>query len=240
MGGDKSAPTLAEDIEYQKDMPLVNWFFDSFSDFRKVLGLPILPRFTFLILGKRLPDESHRVSRRAQVFPTHRNPDPMTAHQILEAIGPELRSQIFTYFQTNERPAYRAVIDSLTGARKLRPQFILEKSRAQQADWMLAQLGMKSNGPIIEQILQIWLLKSQGVMLTTFLDAAGIEHDGKGQVDELPDDIAEDKAEAGVKALLAAFPAKQAALYLHMFQIQRPEGWAGLTKAMEAHPESKL
>jgi hypothetical protein len=77
-------------------------------------------------------------------------------------------------------------------------------------------------------------------MLTTFLDSAGIEHDGKGQVDELPDDIAEDKAEAGVKALLAAFPAKQVALYLHMFQIQRPEGWAGLTKVMEAHPESKL
>jgi hypothetical protein len=237
---DKSAPMLTKNAEYQKDMPLVNWFFDSFNGFIKSCELPILSRFTFLNSGKRLPDESHRVSRRAQVFPTHRKSDLMTAHQILEAIGPELRSQIFTYFQTHERPAYRAVIDSLTGARKLRPQFILEKSRAQQTEWMLAQLGMKSNGPIIEQILQIWLLKSQGAMLTTFLDAAGIEHDGKGQVDELPDDIAEDKAEAGVKALLAAFPAKQVALYLHMFQIQRPEGWAGLTKVMEAHPESKL
>jgi hypothetical protein len=164
----------------------------------------------------------------------------MTAHEILEAIGPELRTQIFSYFQTSERPAYRAVIDSLTGARKLRPQFILEKSRAQQAEWVMAQLGMKSNGPIIEQIMQIWLLKSQGAMLTTFLDAAGIEHDGKGQVDELPDDIPEDKAEAGVKALLAAFPEKQVALYLHMFQMQRPEGWAGLAKAMESHPSSKL
>ena len=76
LGGDKSAPTLAEGIEYQKDMPLVNWFFDSFSDFRKVLGLPILPRFTFLILGKRLPDESHRVSRRAQVFQPIEIPTP--------------------------------------------------------------------------------------------------------------------------------------------------------------------
>jgi len=164
----------------------------------------------------------------------------MTAHQILEAIGPELRAQIFTYFQTDERPAYRAVIDSLAGARKLRPQFILEKSRAKQAEWVMAQLGMKSNGPIIEQILQIWLLKSQKDMLITFLDAVGIGHDGKGQVDELPEVIEEEKATAGVKALLSAFPAKQAALYLHMFQIQRPDGWEGLTKAIEANPTAKL
>jgi hypothetical protein len=164
----------------------------------------------------------------------------MTAQQLLEAIGPELRTQIFTYFQTDERPAYRAVINSLTAQRKLRPQFILDKSRAQQSEWLLAQLGMKVNGPVVEQILQIWLLKSQGAMLICFLDAVGIEHDGKGQVDELPEEIAEDKAQAGVAALLAAFPSKQVALYLYMFQLQRPEGWPSLTKAIEANEAAKL
>jgi hypothetical protein len=68
----------------------------------------------------------------------------------------------------------------------------------------------------------------------------GIEHDGKGQVDELPEEIAEDKAAAGVQALLAAFPAKQVALYLHMFQLQRPSGWPSLTKAIEANEAAKL
>ena len=163
----------------------------------------------------------------------------MTAQQLLEAIGPELRNQILSYLQTDERPAYRAVIDSLAGARKLRPQFILEKSRAQQTEWLIAQLGMRTNGPVVEQILQIWLLKSQGAMLITFLDAIGVAHDGKGQVDELPEEIAEDKAAAGVQALLAAYPPKQVALYLHMFQLQRPEGWPGLTKAIEASPAAK-
>ncbi len=164
----------------------------------------------------------------------------MTAQQLLEAIGPELRNQILSYLQTDERPAYRAVIDSLAGQRKLRPQFILEKSRAQQTEWLIAQLGMRTNGPVVEQILQIWLLKSQGAMLITFLDAIGVAHDGKGQVDELPEEIAEDKAAAGVQALLAAYPPKQVALYLHMFQLQRPEGWPGLTKAIEASPAAKL
>lgn len=164
----------------------------------------------------------------------------MTAQQILEAIGPELRTQIFSYIQTEERPAYRAMLNSLAAARKLRPQFVLEKSRAQQQEWVLAQLNLKTNGPVIEQLIQIWLLKSQSAMLISFLDALGIEHDGKGQVENLPDDIAEDKALAAIKVLQAAYPERQVALYLHMFKAQRAEGWEGLNKAIDATPGAKL
>jgi hypothetical protein len=164
----------------------------------------------------------------------------MKAHQLIQAIDPELRQQILTYMQTDERPAYRAVIDSLAAQRKLRPQFIFEKSRAQQAEWLTTQLGAKVNDPVAEQLLQIWLLKSQPAMLTTFLDAVGIAHDGKGQVDELPEEITEEKAKAGIDALLAAFPAPQAALYLQMFQLQRPEGFPGLTAAIAANESVQI
>jgi hypothetical protein len=164
----------------------------------------------------------------------------MTPQQILEAIGPELRSDILGYIQNDERPAYRAMVNSLAAARKLRPQFVLEKSRAQQQEWLIGQLNLKTNGPVIEQLIQIWLLKSQSKMLITFLDAVGIEHDGKGQVENLPEEIAEDKAKAGIDALLASYPARQVALYLHMFQRQRPDGWAGLTQAIEANAAVKL
>lgn len=158
----------------------------------------------------------------------------MKAHKLLEAIDSELRQQIITYMQTDERPAYRAVIESLAAQRKLRPQFVLEKSRAQQAEWLVRQLTLKVNDPVAEQLFQIWLLKSQTAMLTTFLDAVGIPHDGKGQVEDLPGEITEEQAKAGIDALLAAFPAPQVALYLHMFQLQRPEGFPGLTQAMAA------
>ncbi len=164
----------------------------------------------------------------------------MTAQQILEAIGPELRTQILSYIQTEERPAYRAMMNSLAAARKLRPQFVLEKSRAQQQEWVVNQLNLKSNGPVIEQLIQIWLLKSQSGMLITFLDTLGVEHDGKGQVENLPETIDQDKAAAAIQALITAYPERQVALYLHMFQMQRPEGWEGLTKAIEASPGVKL
>lgn len=164
----------------------------------------------------------------------------MRPNQLLQAIGPELREQIMTYMQTDQRAAYKAVIDSLAPARKLRPAFILEKSRAKQAEWLLEQLNTKSNEEVTAQIFQIWLLKGQAKMLITFLDAAEIEHDGKGEVTELPEEITDTKAEASVTALLAQFPAKQVALYLAMFQQQRPGGWPSITKAIEARLELKL
>lgn len=164
----------------------------------------------------------------------------MRPNQLLQAIGPELRAQIMTYLQTDQRAAYKAVIDSLAPAKRLRPSFILEKPRAKQAEWLLEQLGSKSNEEVTAQIFQIWLLKGQPQMLITFLDAVEIAHDGKGEVTELPEEITDAKAEAAVTAMLAQFPAKQVALYLHMFQQQRPGGWASLAKAIEAHPELKL
>lgn len=164
----------------------------------------------------------------------------MRPNQLLQAIGPELRAQIMTYLQTDQRAAYKAVIDSLAPQRRLRPSFILEKSRAKQAEWLLDQLTSKSNEEVTAQIFQIWLLKGQEQMLITFLDAAEIAHDGKGEVTELPEEITDANAEAAVTAMLAQFPAKQVALYLHMFQQQRPGGWASITKAIESRPELKL
>ena len=164
----------------------------------------------------------------------------MRLNQLLQAIGAELRMQIMTYMQNDQRAAYKAVIESLAPARRLRPAFILEKSRAKQAEWLREQLNTRSNEEVTAQIFQIWLLKGQPQMLITFLDASQIAHDGKGEVTELPEVIDDDKAEAAVTALLAAYPAKQVALYLHMFQEQRPGGWPSITKAMEARPELKL
>ena len=111
----------------------------------------------------------------------------MKAYQLVTTIGPELQHQIISYLQTEQRAAYRAVVQTLASQRKLRPVFILDKTKVQQAAWMIDLLRLKNNDTIAEQVLQIWLLKGQPTMLTTFLDAAGIPHDGKGEVEELPE-----------------------------------------------------
>jgi hypothetical protein len=164
----------------------------------------------------------------------------MTAIQLLQAVGEDLRNEIISYLQTEQRPAYRAVIQNLATARKLRPIYVQSKSKAEQAAWLLDQMRLRTNEEVTAQILQIWLLKGQSQMLVTFLDAAGIPHNGEGEVEELPEDISEDNAESGVAALLAAYPEKNVALYLHMFQMQKPEGFSGISAVIEKRPELKL
>jgi len=164
----------------------------------------------------------------------------MTAIQLLQAIGPDLQNEIIGYIQTEQRPAYRAVIQNLAAARKLRPVYVQSKSKAEQAAWLLDQMRLRTNEEVTAQILQIWLLKGQSKMLVTFLDAAGIAHNGDGEVEDLPEDISEASAEAGIKALLADYPEKNVALYLHMFQMQKADGFPGITAAIENHSELKL
>ena len=164
----------------------------------------------------------------------------MNATQLLHAIGPELRTEIIGYMQSDQRAAYRVVVQELAAARKLRPIYVQQKPKADQAAWLLDQLKLKTNEEVTAQIFQIWLLKGQSAMLVTFLDAAGIAHNGEGEVEELPEEITEAKAEAAITALLADHPPKKVALYLEMFQSQRPDGFEGITKSLEKHPELKL
>ncbi|MFM2143799.1 MAG: hypothetical protein RLZZ476_2343 [Verrucomicrobiota bacterium] len=164
----------------------------------------------------------------------------MTPNELLAAIGPEMQLQLMRYMQEEQRPAYKAVVNTIAGQRKLRPTFVMEKSKPKQAEWVLDQLRLRSNEGVTEQLFQIWLLKGNAPMLISFLDTVGIAHDGKGEVMELPGDIDEAKAKEAVDALVKAHPVKMVALYLTMFQRQRPGGWPGLTKAMEAHADLKL
>jgi hypothetical protein len=130
-------------------------------------------------------------------------------------------------------------MNTLAASRKLRPIFLQRKSREDQQKWLLEQLHMKSNDSVAEQVIQLWLLKGQQGMLKTFLDAVGIEHK-EGEVENLPEEITEEQGKAGIAALLAEVPAEKAAVYLHMFQMQRPGGWAGLAKAIEGEASLAL
>lgn len=163
----------------------------------------------------------------------------MTAQQLYSAISKDLQSEIVSYLDKEHRQAYRMVLATLATQRKLRPVFMERKQRPDQHRFITEQLRMRANNGVAEQVIQIWLLKSQQGMLKAFLDALGIEHKD-GEVDTLPEEISQDKAAAGVAALLADFPAERAAVYLHMFQMQRPNGWEGLTAAIAAEPKLQL
>lgn len=103
----------------------------------------------------------------------------MRAYEIFHDMTADLSKQIFTEIRDHDRSIYKQSLASLAAQKKLRPVFVQRKPVDQQIDWMHKTLKLKTSDEIGEHLLQIWLLSCHPDMLTTFLDAAGIEHDGK-------------------------------------------------------------
>ncbi|QIF04781.1 hypothetical protein [Roseimicrobium sp. ORNL1] len=164
----------------------------------------------------------------------------MKAHQLIASISPALQQEILGYIQTETKDAFRTALYQVGATRKLRPQYFDSKSKSERIDWLLGHMKQKALDGVSEQLLQLWLLKAKVPMLAAFLDAAGIKHDGKGQVDDLPETLEAKKVAAGVDAMLKDNSGEQVALYLYMFQQQRPGGWPEIAEALEKRAELKL
>jgi hypothetical protein len=158
----------------------------------------------------------------------------MTAHEMFQKMPAELGQSIVGWLREAEREVFRTALTSLAQQRKLRPVFVTRKPAREQAAWLVDQLKMRGNEAVGENLLQIWLMKGRSEMLSTFLDAVGVSHDGKGGIDgEIPAVLDPDKVKAGAATLLEKFPAGEVAVYLNLFQLQQAGGWPQIAEVIE-------
>src|ERR1700759_4240294 len=139
----------------------------------------------------------------------------MKCYEIFSKLSPELTNEIFAYLLESEKPVYKAMIQNIASRRKLRPVFIERKPKNERHLWLQQALSLKSADDIAIQLLQIWLLGAQREMICQFLDSLGIEHDGKGVVENLPSQPSREKLEATLTSLLEKRPPEVVTLYLH-------------------------
>jgi hypothetical protein len=160
---------------------------------------------------------------------------------MFQKMPPDLGLTIAGWLREAERDVFRTAINSLAQQRKLRPVFVTRKSKPEQAAWLVEQLKMRGNEAVGENLLQIWLMKGRSAMLSSFLDALGVSHDGKGGIDgEIPAALDAAKVRAGAAALLEQFPAPEVAVYLNLFQLQQPGGWKEITDVIESDPRLRV
>jgi hypothetical protein len=164
----------------------------------------------------------------------------MKAHQLFKHMPAETAQAILRYFQDQDRPVYRSALDTLGAGRRVRPVFILKKTKPEQAEWCRQALALAAQEEIALQLLQIWLLKARPAMLIAFLDALGIAHDGNGAVDDMPATLDAEKVPAAVEALLSAHAPAEVVIYLHMFQMQRENGWPEIHRLLEEDPRLRF
>ncbi|MEM7700102.1 MAG: hypothetical protein AAF236_17035 [Verrucomicrobiota bacterium] len=164
----------------------------------------------------------------------------MKASELFQEMSPATASSIFQYLRDEQREVYSASLSSLAQNRKLRPVFIQRKPASQQIDWLVKNAKLRGSNEIGEHVLQLWLMKGHQEMLTAFLDGVGIEHDGEGAAEDLPDKLDPKKLKKTVDSLLTKHDPEVVAIYLQIFQAQKPEGWEALDELIAATPQLQL
>jgi len=160
----------------------------------------------------------------------------MKAHQIFQEIQPETAQSVFQYLRDEQREVYSASLATLAQNRKLRPVFIQRKPAPQQIEWLVKNIRLKGSDEIAEHVVQLWLMKAHQPVLTDFLDGLGIEHDGEGAADDIPDEIDAKKLKKTVDGLLTKHDPEIVQIYIHVFQLQQPEGWPEIVELIESNP----
>src|SRR3954462_12300620 len=107
-------------------------------------------------------------------------------NEIISLMPATTAQQLFEFLQEQEKPLYKATIDSLAQQRKLRPVFVERKPRIERHAWMKDALSRKQNEGVAAHLLQIWLIGAHKQLLCDFLDTLGIAHDDNGTIEELP------------------------------------------------------
>lgn len=163
----------------------------------------------------------------------------MTSHEIFAAVPAQVAAEIIDFNHTNDRKLYRAALDAVAQARKLRPVFLERQPREERNATMIASLARPAMALAADSLLRNWLLKKHTALLIDFLDALNIKHD-KGVVEELPQSVDEAPLRNAIEILLAKHPAEAVAIYLHAFNSMNAESWTSLEAILKSEPRLQL
>ena len=129
------------------------------------------------------------------------------------------------------------LIFMLASVLNFRPNALMKKPREDLASKLASHMMVKKLRDGIEPVLRLWLVKSRGTLITDFLEAAGIPHDGAFIKDDAPELTAAQVAQ-GMEAVLKTHPASDLDLYLgYVLVFGDPIYWSALhAMAEEGHP----
>src|ERR1051325_9954948 len=139
-------------------------------------------------------------------------------YDIFAHLPPAVAEQLFSYLFENEKPLYKATVETLAKQRKLRTIFVERKPRVERHAWMKDALGRKANESVAAHLLQIWLVGAHAKLLCDFLDGLGIAHDENGTIENLPPAPAKAELVKSVDALFTKHDSGVVVVYLHAFQ----------------------
>src|SRR5690349_273988 len=149
----------------------------------------------------------------------------MTSHSLFAAMPRSVAEDILEFSHSNDKAVYRAALDAVAGARKLRSVFLERQPKTERYRTMITSLSRPGLEAGADALIRNWLLKKHSALLVDFMDALKIQHE-KGVVSELPKTVDDALLRNAVEAILAKHPAEVVAVYLRAFNGMNHENWA--------------
>jgi hypothetical protein len=163
----------------------------------------------------------------------------LKSYELFGFMSPALANEILTFAFESEKPTYRAVLQAVADARKLRPVFLERQAKTERHALMLGTLTRPHLDMAAGTLLRAWLVKKHQGMLMDFLAALEIPNEN-GVVEDLPASVPDEKLKAAVDALLAKHPPEAVAVYLNAFNGMNEANWPNLKSLLEADARLQL
>jgi len=163
----------------------------------------------------------------------------LTSHELFGFMSPALANDILAFTFESDKPTYKAILNGVAEARKVRAVFLERQPRVQRHALVIATLARPNLEPVASNLIRTWLVKKERTMLVDFLNALAIPNN-EGVVDDLPAAMEDEKLKAAIETLLAKYRHEAVAVYLNAFNDMNEAHWANLKTLLEADPRLQL
>ncbi len=163
----------------------------------------------------------------------------LTSHELFGFMSPALANNILNFAYETDKPIYKATLNGVATALRVRPVYLERQPRPQRHASMLLILSRPGLDAAAGGLLRTWLVKKQKAMLVDFMNALGIANND-GVVEDLPATVDDAKLKAAIETLLAKHPPEIVAVYLNAFNDMNEASWANLKTMLESDSRLQL
>ena len=163
----------------------------------------------------------------------------LTSHELFGFMSPALANDILNFTFESDKPTYKATMNGVAQALRVRPVYLERQPRAQRHVSMAQVLAKPGLDAAAAGLLREWLLKKHKAMLVDFLNALEIKNED-GVVDDLPESVDDAKLKTAVETLVNKYPHEAVAVYLNAFNDMNQANWPNLKTILESDTRLQL
>ena len=163
----------------------------------------------------------------------------LTSHELFGFMSPALANDILNFAYESDKPVYKATMNGVATALRVRPVYLERQPRAQRHVSMAQILSRLGLDAVSGGLIRAWLVQKHKAMLVDFLNTLGIPNK-EGVVDDLPKEMDGAKLKSAIETLLAKYPPEIVAVYLNAFNDMNEANWTNLKTMLESDSRLQL